>query len=238
MRFVTIAGHTVFLPPLKKQDQPTVLDLGANEGEFSTWAVGSLGAQAYAVEALPELASKLSQLSRVTSLQAAVGSNRGLTRIYRPSAPNRCASLVLNSPSEDRAIDVPAVTLADLSDRWALSKIDLIKLDVEGAELDILREAPAGLLQRVGQITCEFHDFIDASHKPSIRTVCKRLSRLGFIVVPMAMTTYGDTLFLNRRVLKHPCMTLIECHWFRHFAAARRLSHRLLPPVRRPTAGG
>lgn len=223
MRFANISAHSVYLPPLQA-GQPTVLDLGANEGEFCTWAATALSAKAYAVEALPELAAKLATNPLVQVAHAAVAGESGTTTIFRSHA--RCASAVLNARDSNNAVEVPAVTLEDLCDRWQLRAVDLVKIDIEGSELSILQTSPPTLLQSIGQITCEFHDFIDPSHRPAIRLICNRLEGLGFIVIPMAITTYGDTLFINRSRLSAPMITRLECVAYKYGAAARRLCRR------------
>lgn len=225
MRFASIAAHTVFLPPLRNR-RPTVLDLGANQGEFSLWAATTLNARVYAVEALPELASALAADSRLSVLQAAVGGETGNATIFR--SPTRCASASLNHPDPEYAVDVAAVTLEDLCGTWNLRQVDLVKVDIEGSELPMLQTAPDWMLQSFGQITCEFHDFIDRSHRPAIRMICARMTDLGFLVIPMAATTYGDTLFINRKCLRAPMLTRLECLAYKYRAAAGRLCRKVL----------
>jgi len=224
-RFASIAAHTVFLPPLRDR-RPQVLDLGANQGEFATWAAETLNAEVYAVEALPELAASLAANPRFTTLHAAVGGQPGTTLIFR--SPTRCASACLNDRNPANGVAVPAVTLGELLERWELHHVDLVKIDVEGSELAILQTTPASVLQSIGQITCEFHDFIDATHRPTIRLICDRMKALGFIVVPMAATTYGDTLFINRKLLRAPLLLRLECVIYKYRAAAGRFIQKIL----------
>jgi FkbM family methyltransferase len=226
MRLTTVSGHTVYLPLLRGRG-PTVLDLGGNRGAFSSWAATALEAKVHVVEALPELAEALSSDSRLTVMHAAVGPETGTTTIFR--SPDRCASVSLNAREPANAVLIPAVTLEDLCRQWSLADLDLLKMDIEGSELDVLEKAPIHLLQSVGQITCEFHDFIDASHLPAIRRICERMKAAGFLVFPIAMTTYGDTLFINRNRLGFPALTAVECMAYKYWAAMRRLLRRCCP---------
>jgi len=226
MLFVTVSGHTVYLPVLRGK-RPTVLDLGGNQGAFSSWAAGSLNANVYVVEALPELAEALSKDVRLTVMHAAVGAETGTATIFR--SPDRCASVSLNAREPANAVVIPAITLEDLFRKWNLVELDVLKMDIEGSELDVLEKTPIGLLQSVGQITCEFHDFIDASHLPAIRRICDRLKSAGFLAIPIAMTTYGDTLFINRNRLASPALTTIGCMAYKYFSAMKRFLRRFCP---------
>ena len=68
--------------------------------------------------------------------------------------------------------------------RFGLQRVDVLKLDIEGAEFQVLSESPAHVLQSIGQITVEFHDFLpawrDAKHMAGVR---QRLQSLGFLAV-------------------------------------------------------
>ena len=54
-------------------------------------------------------------------------------------------------------VEVPAAELASVI-RELGGRVDLVKLDVEGAEIDVLREANASDLNSCCQLTVEFHD--------------------------------------------------------------------------------
>lgn len=226
MRFVTVSGHTVFLPLLKSK-RPTIVDLGGNRGAFSGWAASELDAKVYVVEALPELAEALAHDSRLTVMHAAVGAETGMTTIFR--SPDRCASVSLNAREPANAVEIPAISLENVLNRWSLTDLDLLKIDIEGSELEVFEKTPIALFQSVGQITCEFHDFMDATHRPAIRRICQRLRSAGFLVLPVAITTYGDTLFINRNRLACPPLTALECMCYKYFAGLKRFLRRFCP---------
>jgi FkbM family methyltransferase len=226
MHFANVSGHTIYLPILPCKN-PVVLDLGGNNGAFADWALNTFAAKVYAVEALPELAEALSRDTRLTVMHAAVGSQTGTTTIFR--SPNRCASVHLNERDTANAVDIPAISFEDLCRRWKLDQLDLVKIDIEGSELDLLEKTPIAILKSIGQITVEFHDFMEKSHRPAIRRICRRLEDAGFLMVPMAVTTYGDTLFINRSRLAVPALTYCECLVHKYSAAGGRLLRRLTP---------
>ena len=223
-RYAKISEHSVYLPAVRPK-LPCVLDLGANKGAFSNWAADYLAAKVYVVEALPELAERLRADSRFSVLQAAVCGGSGTTVIYR--SPNRCASLTLNPNNKTTAISVPAVTLENVFNHWGLREVDLVKMDIEGSELDVLSTCSMNLLKSITQITCEFHDFVDVSHRPRIREICQRLAAAGFACIPMATTTWGDTVFLNKARLDNSRLAQVEMYAHKLISGARRALSRV-----------
>ena len=55
---------------------------------------------------------------------------------------------------DDGGLEVPTVRLRDWLDR----DVDLLKMDIEGAEVDVLLDC-ADRLDRVGSLVCEYHSF-------------------------------------------------------------------------------
>jgi FkbM family methyltransferase len=112
---------------------------------------------------------------------------------------NMCSSLhyaELNA----KAINVDAITLQEALRAIPDGRIELIKMDIEGEEVAVLRTAPAEIFARVAQMTVEFHDFLDAKSVPAIRAVMSRMKSLGFIAIRFSWNTYGDVLFVNQRL--------------------------------------
>jgi FkbM family methyltransferase len=92
-------------------------------------------------------------LAGVTTHRAAVGAVAGTTQLYaNPAARGSGAASIL--PGMPAAEIVPVVQLSTYIDR----PVDLLKIDVEGAEMDVLRElAAAGSLTLVREMVIEYH---------------------------------------------------------------------------------
>ena len=73
----------------------------------------------------------------------------------------------------DRRVVVPAVTMEVLLDRFQLSRIDLLKIDIEGAE-DKLFSAPTAWLEKVNTILIEVHS------EEAIGPIRSRMMENGF----------------------------------------------------------
>jgi hypothetical protein len=54
-------------------------------------------------------------------------------------------------------ISVDCLTLEDIFKKHRLKKLDLLKLDCEGAEYEILYETPAEILAKIKEIRLEYH---------------------------------------------------------------------------------
>jgi FkbM family methyltransferase len=130
------------------------VDLGANIGFFSLFASTLVGSQGrvYAVEPAPETFSMLvanierNHATNVIPQPLAAGATRGQAVLHDVIGEHlRGAATIARGPDErtDRATARPPVTVSVLSVREMVALEDLrrtrlIKVDVEGAELDVL----------------------------------------------------------------------------------------------------
>ena len=121
----------------------TVLDLGANIGLASAWFRERYpDARVIAVEPDPATFSKLERNlggdDGVTLVNLAVSSTSGEVALFRPAGYSVGSSLRASGGSQAGAARIRACTLDELWAELGLEGLDLLKLDVEGAELDVL----------------------------------------------------------------------------------------------------
>lgn len=86
-----------------------------------------------------------------------------------------------------------------------LAEVDLLKVDIEGAEIQLFQTARQHDLDRVKQISVEFHDSVPIPNVSPLevqRTIAK-IRSFGFHGVPMGHNNY-DWFFWNRRRLYMP----------------------------------
>jgi FkbM family methyltransferase len=134
------------------------IDVGANVGWYALSVAREAGAvptRILAVEPQPEIFDRLIYNIRqnpsctIKAVDCAVADKTGELTLFLDPLNRGEASLKIVNSSQTDAIRVPAVTLLDLLSREGLTRIDALKLDVEGAEDLVLdpffRDAPASL---------------------------------------------------------------------------------------------
>jgi FkbM family methyltransferase len=199
MRLASVRGHHIWPAPLNKDS--VVVDAGAHRGEFSAEIIRRFGCQCHLIEANPELAKNLTVAGAASITTAALGACDGCGMLHVSENPE--ATGLFDAGSVTTNVEVETISLATLMQRLGIAKIDILKLDIEGAEFDLIASTPDQTLQRIGQITVEFHDF-----KPAFRgrglfeNARARLQAIGFDCCNLAFRTHGDVLFLNRARLR------------------------------------
>jgi FkbM family methyltransferase len=195
LHLASVCRHT-FLPILDRNS--TVVDLGANEGAFSHEVIKRFGCAVFAAEPIKAVSARIAEHPRLRLLNCGVGKETGAATIN--VFGDRCASLLPPLPNEvatGEKIDV--VTFSRFLALTGLVEIDLLKLDIEGAELDVLDSMDAETLRRIRQITVEFHDFIYPGLARRVDTVKWRLRRAGFRDIRFSLDN-SDVLFINRNL--------------------------------------
>jgi FkbM family methyltransferase len=182
-----LCDHT-YLPDLLNS-RSIVVDLGANHGEFARELINRSGCTVYAAEPLSSLHAKIDSSPHLKLFRVALGRQNGSAslRVYG----GRCASL-LGARENDETVNQEEVEVVDLHTflvRAGLGRVDLMKVDVEGAELDIFESVLESDLRLIGQITIEFHDFIYPNLKPRVEAVKRRLCKLGFWMIDFSRIT-------------------------------------------------
>lgn len=136
-----------------------IVDLGANVG-IAALAMAAQFPQAriVCVEPHPETAALLRHNlaclgDRAVAIEAAVSGEPGIMRLNL-AAEHYNASLVRSSGA---GVDVRCKTLDDVMTETGISQIDILKMDIEGAEKWILPSQPRWL-ESIGFLTVELHD--------------------------------------------------------------------------------
>lgn len=219
-----VSGHTFISNFLR--NNPTVVDLGSNQGDFARVLLCEYGATVFAAEASLDLYSGLAsrQLPKYCVLHAALTGHNGTTQLNLHN--DRDASITGSPGSDGTTISVPAITLLTFLDTMRLTTVDLMKVDIEGAELPMFRAAPDEALLRSRQISVEFHEFLYPDMHVEIELTKQRLQRLGFVAVDFSRVN-GDVLFLNPslNLSRWSQACLIAKRWIR---GARRITTRAL----------
>jgi FkbM family methyltransferase len=139
-----------------------ILDLGANIGYASIYfAARWPQAHILAVEPVPSNLDLLNRNTRlwnhITCLQAAVWSHPSWVQVANPDDEPNAYRMGESQDSSEK--NIPAYTIAQLIERMGCKRLDLLKMDVEGAEAEIFQNS-TGWLDRVNVLIIELHDRI------------------------------------------------------------------------------
>lgn len=153
--------------PLVVSPGATVIDIGANIGCFTVLAARN-AARVIACEPHPDNFAMLQQniaLNRVTNVELlpyAISDKAGKASLYVPDDSTLVGRYSLYPRRGKHSLEVATTTLEELVHSKGLTKIDLVKIDCEGAEYKILYNASKDLLSRIQQMIVECHRFPNA----------------------------------------------------------------------------
>jgi FkbM family methyltransferase len=194
-RTIEICNHS-FLPRFIDEGS-VVVDIGANHGDFAYAVIQRFGCRVVSAEPVKELYDGLAADPLLEVLPVAVGGKN--QTIAMNIFPTRCASVLgpMTSGEEAATQSVEMVTLAEFCRRAGVDRIDLLKMDIEGAEVDLFEACSDEQLQAVRQITVEFHEFLYPEQTEPVAKILERMRRLGFWVMPFSLDN-TNVLFVNR----------------------------------------
>jgi FkbM family methyltransferase len=159
-----------------------VLDVGANIGAFSVFAA-KRAKRVFAIEALPQNFKLLQKnleandLNNVVCENIALTSKRGKIDFY-PGKTNLGGSSMYIKTYSGKKTMVEGITLDSFFSRYNIKHIDVMKMDIEGAEYDVLLNTKS--LSRIKSIAMEFHEGISQDH--TYLDIVRKLSSEGFVV--------------------------------------------------------
>ncbi len=202
----------------------TFFDVGAHAGYFSLLASAHVGlsGRVFAIEPNPKTFATLerhlalNRVANVRALMCGLADKPGSLTLHAPPSQIDYNATVLPRADWTR-VDVPARTLDDCVREWAIDRIDLMKIDVEGAEPLVLaggtRSLSSGVV-RHAMIEVNGPRLTEGGAGP--RELADMLDQFGF--VPAAVragrilagswtdfdidpTHETDCLFVHRRAL-------------------------------------
>ena len=150
----------------------TVLDVGANIGQtLAYWKMRFPSARIAAVEMMPDNVARIRRQEAlngwnfdVMPVAATATAESVEVRLSEANSRNRLESVVETSAVRDRlrpeTVRVPGLPLAAIMDRLGLAAVDLMKVDIEGAEVGLIADLP-NWAPRVRSLIIEIHDNVD-----------------------------------------------------------------------------
>lgn len=221
MRIDQVNGHSVVADRLSPQS--LVYDLGANVGAFAKDAHRRYGVSTVSVEPNTDLHSHLAPpaISRVIGELVTVD-GRDVT--FSISENTECSSILASSQSPIVATKtLPSVSFRDLLPTDRNVRIDWMKMDIEGVEIEVLQRADADDLLRIDQLSVEFHESNGLSTLEEVLSTIERMRSLGFRVHRGSLKDLSDVLFLHPEFVLPPIWALQSQVWKWRNGMARRV---------------
>jgi FkbM family methyltransferase len=204
-----------------------VADIGANQGLYTVWLARlAASGHVYALEPDPELFQCLqmnigsNQLTNITAIRAAAHSRPG-TLAFAANHLNRGDNRVSTNSNLSSSLEkVPAVTIDEIVGKRSL---DLLKIDVQGFEIEVLLGAKETLKKnQTLTIVVEFwpYGLRQAGHEP--KELFQILENAGFSIAvlerdgrprrlsPEKLNWYRATQYCNLVASRDPGIDLKE----------------------------
>ena len=145
------------LPPVAE----TIIDAGANIGLSAVWFADRYpAARMLAVEPEPAnfdiLLRNTAAYPNIRCVRAAVSNNGDDLEIANPGTAPWGYQVTAKRSHSDASV-VHAVTIKDLLDELVTDRLDVLKMDIEGSELEVFAH-PEQWLDRIDHIIIELHD--------------------------------------------------------------------------------
>jgi FkbM family methyltransferase len=196
-------------------------DIGANVGFFTVIGAKLVGpsGQVYAFEPVSENAAairhnaKINDFSKVTVLEKAVSSSTGKGELLLAEYPGGHTLSTAGTPPDLKgSVTVDLVSIDDLVEQQRLTPPTVVKIDVEGAEIDVLH----GMSQTIKAFKPAIVYEVDDRNKESFRRKGQELEAfmksLGYQIVPLEAAYPGTRWNVGHAIAipneRTPCLEL------------------------------
>lgn len=183
LRYVFL-NRAYYLPRELTGDVGQVIDLGAHIG-LSTLYFADYYREARIVAVEPDPGNfvclrrnidGIANRSRVSTVHACIAGAKGTVQ-FSTDGPSWGRSIMNGTGT---GIDVPCLSLGDLLEQFNLEKVDIVKMDIEGAEKLVFRSVEEWI-DRVGWILMDLH--LEAMSFDELRDALARTGRRTFVRV-------------------------------------------------------
>ena len=178
-----------------------IVDLGMNAGDFTGEMLQRYNkSRIIAVEANPQLASAMPPRTNLHCYNYAIAPENGPVT-FGIDLENSTASALNATGDNSQKVVVEGIRFADFIQTARIENelIDLLKIDIEGAELELFEQTPSNFFTNIRQICVEFHVFLDPKQLPRVAKIIARMESFGFHCIDFT-TNFQDVLMVNSRI--------------------------------------
>jgi FkbM family methyltransferase len=203
MPIEVVESHSI-LPDLVRCGG-VVVDCGANLGAFSMEMIRRFECQCYAFEASPAVFARMAKHSNIVSRNIAICDRDRAVFITTEEDITRNRVVVGGRIGAEPLVQVEGRQLAAVLREFGVDQIEVLKMDIEGAELEVIDSLDDEFLSKIGQLTIEFHDFLGYATTQDVVSRIDRIVSLGFWELYWSQRrNTGDVLLVNRRRMSWP----------------------------------
>ena len=206
MAYECILRDDYNLKTLKLPQKSTVIDIGAHIGSFSLGAASKFRqSRIFCFEPSPSnylILKKNIELNNSKNIFAsnkAVTSNGEKVKIYISSVNSAANSIY--APKKN-FIEAQSITLERIFNSNKIKKCDFLKMDCEGAEYDIILNAPIWILSKIGIMVIEYHnpEYIGIKiNEYTLNNLVRKLEKSGFNCQIKQSKIYQGIIFAKKR---------------------------------------
>jgi FkbM family methyltransferase len=169
-----------------------IIDAGANIGLTSVYFADRYpGATVLAIEPEPSnfelLCKNAAHYPNIVPLKAALWDTNTSLSLFDAGTGNWGFQTRQSEDSAPSPASVESVTIASLMRSYSFDRIDLLKIDIEGAEKEVFEDC-AGWIDAVDVLMVELHDRFKAGCADSVHAATRGFARQG---------QRGETLFFT-----------------------------------------
>lgn len=192
------------IPSNRLSSKSVVVDIGLGEDiSFSTSLIDKYNCIVHGFDPTPKSINYIEalSLSNFFLYKFGLATHNKVAEFYLPNNDAHVSgSLMHTSHTGLKKINVQLITLNDISELIGSKYIDLLKIDIEGAEYDILsNEQFIDYAERIGILCIEFHHRWPNIGSKETKKAVNQLNKLGFLCVWNNTITNEEYTFIRKQ---------------------------------------
>lgn len=169
----------------KADQESVIIDAGAHQGTF-TVSMASSAKVGHVIAIEPMSANlmflkknlRINNLENVTVIPKGLWSNSRKRTFYLGSSSAEYSILRDRKLTALKIVEIEVDTLDNILEQHGVNKVDFIKMNIEGAEIEALKGARRTLKNHPVELVIDAHHFVNG--KPTYETIIPMLKELGF----------------------------------------------------------
>lgn len=184
--------------PKNLNENSIVIDGGAYIGEWTQYVLDKYKCKIFAVEAFPQSVDKLflrfSNEEKVTVVEGALYNWDDKATLFPNVKSNKADGYSLCRGDSNHGVMIKTLQLQTLIEQHHIDCIDLLKLNIEGAEYFVLMDLTFELANRIKCICFASHerDILSDTH---LKAMICHLKKIGYVVRKHTSKSWGESFY-------------------------------------------